>query len=149
MKSVVLEHLHQCSVCDPAKIISHIQVLVTSFFPTPPIKLKLWLEVGGRLVIATHLDQSNYLGNQKQGALNKLCNFYRVQALDFTLQPHPKFPVGVGGSHTEHWWRCSYYVNFTNTRKTHSWIYISNPSPQRLYCNLLPQIKQIEHRSVA
>jgi hypothetical protein len=55
----------------PCKNISHIQVLVTNFFPTPPIKLKLWLEVSGRLVIATHLDQSNYLPNQKQGALNK------------------------------------------------------------------------------
>jgi hypothetical protein len=55
----------------PRKNISHIQVLVTNFFPTQSIKLKLGLEVGGRLLIATHLDQSNYLANQKQGALNK------------------------------------------------------------------------------
>jgi hypothetical protein len=52
----------------PCKNISHIQVLVTNSFPTP---LTMWLEVGGRLVIATHLDQSNYLANHKQGALNK------------------------------------------------------------------------------
>jgi hypothetical protein len=47
------------------KSISHIQVLVIYFFPTPPIKLKLGLQ------IATHMYQSNYLANQKQGALNK------------------------------------------------------------------------------
>jgi hypothetical protein len=35
------------------KNISDIQVLVINFFPTPPIKLKLGLQVGGRLVIAT------------------------------------------------------------------------------------------------
>jgi hypothetical protein len=29
-----------------------------NFFPTPPIKLKLGLQIGGRLVIANHLDQS-------------------------------------------------------------------------------------------
>ncbi len=34
-------------------------VLVTNFFSTPPIQLKL--QVGGRLLIATHLDQSNVL----------------------------------------------------------------------------------------
>jgi len=50
----------------PCKNISHIQVLVTFFFPTPPIKLKLGLQTGGSLLIATHLDQSNYLANQKQ-----------------------------------------------------------------------------------
>jgi hypothetical protein len=49
----------------PCKNISYIQVLIIYFFPTPPIKLKL------RLLIATHLDQSNYLTNQKQGAVNK------------------------------------------------------------------------------
>jgi hypothetical protein len=41
----------------PCKNISHIQVLVTNFFPTPPIKLKLGLQVGGRLLIATQMDQ--------------------------------------------------------------------------------------------
>ncbi len=51
----------------PCKNISHIQVLVTNFFPTPLINLKLGPQVcGGRLLIATHLDQSNYLPNHKQ-----------------------------------------------------------------------------------
>jgi hypothetical protein len=40
--------------------------LVTFFFPTPPIKLKLGLQIGGRLLIATHLDKSNYVANQQQ-----------------------------------------------------------------------------------
>jgi hypothetical protein len=51
------------------------------FFPTPCIKLKLGLQIGGRLLIATHLDQSNYLTNQQQvlvlavpfTSLSKLC----------------------------------------------------------------------------
>jgi hypothetical protein len=55
------------------KNIFHIQVLVTNFFfPTPPIKLKLGLQIGGRLLIATQLDQSNHLVNQKKlRSLNK------------------------------------------------------------------------------
>jgi hypothetical protein len=70
--NTLLEHLHLHSVpVNPTKHISHIQVLVTDFFPTPPIKLKLGLQVGGRLVIATHWDQSNYLGNQKHGATHR------------------------------------------------------------------------------
>jgi hypothetical protein len=55
----------------PSKNISGIQVLVINFFSTPPIKLKLGLQVGGRLLLATDLDQSSYLANQKQGAVNK------------------------------------------------------------------------------
>jgi hypothetical protein len=33
---------------------------------TTPIKLKLGLQIGGRLLIATYLDQLNYLANQHQ-----------------------------------------------------------------------------------
>jgi hypothetical protein len=40
-------------------------------FPTPPTKLKLGLQIDGRLLIATHLDKSNYLTSQKQGSVNK------------------------------------------------------------------------------
>jgi hypothetical protein len=47
------------------KYFSHAS-LVLYFFPTPPIKLQLGLQIGGRLLIATHLDQSNYLANQQQ-----------------------------------------------------------------------------------
>jgi hypothetical protein len=53
------------------KSISHITVLDTNFFPIPPIKLKLGLQADERLLIATHLDQSNYLAKQKQGTVNK------------------------------------------------------------------------------
>jgi len=106
----------------PCKNISCIRVLVTNFFSTPPIKLKLWLQVGGRLVIAIHLDQSNYLPNQKHESVNKydLAVFIRlfqgsesckscqgpssfpVDSLDLTYEPHPRFPVqghilSVGG----------------------------------------------------
>jgi hypothetical protein len=55
----------------PCKHFSHIQVLVPNFFPTLPRKLNPGGQVGRRLQIATHLDQSNYLANQKQGAVNK------------------------------------------------------------------------------
>jgi hypothetical protein len=56
--------------------------LVIYIFPTLPIKLKLGLQIGGRLLIATHLDQPNYLGNQQQlldfavpfTSLSKPCN---------------------------------------------------------------------------
>jgi hypothetical protein len=32
---------------------------------------KLGLELGGKLLIGTHLDESNYLANEKHGAINK------------------------------------------------------------------------------
>jgi hypothetical protein len=47
------------------KEISH-PSLVIYYSPTPPIKLRLGLLMSGRLLIATHLDQSNYLANQLQ-----------------------------------------------------------------------------------
>jgi hypothetical protein len=48
-----------------------IQVLVT-YLPFSSIKLKPGLRLGRKLQIATHLDQSNYLANQKQGEMNKI-----------------------------------------------------------------------------
>jgi len=75
--------------------------------------------VGRRLLIATHLDQSNYLPNQKQGAVSKydltvfirlfevserckLFSRFSLHSLDWTHEPHPRFPVqgrilSVGG----------------------------------------------------
>jgi hypothetical protein len=53
------------------KYFSHPSVLLLTFFQPHPIKLKLGLQKGGRLLMATHLDQWNYLANQKQGAVNK------------------------------------------------------------------------------
>ncbi len=38
--------------------------LVIYFFRTPPMELKLGLQIGGRQLIAIHLDRSNYLANQ-------------------------------------------------------------------------------------
>ncbi len=55
----------------PCKNISHIQVLGIYLLPTLSIQLKLGLQIGRRLLVATHLDESNYLANQKQGAVNK------------------------------------------------------------------------------
>jgi hypothetical protein len=83
------------------------------------MKLKLGIQLGGRLLIAIHLDQSNYLANQKQGAVNKFgwtvfirlaqgsssalkaVQFFRVPAvflvnpLDLTPVPHPRFHYSV------------------------------------------------------
>jgi hypothetical protein len=100
------------------KNISHIQDFITNFFfPTPPIKLEL--HICERLLIATHLEQSNYLPNQKQeGAVfesaywtapwlwkgSKSCSFrapavFQRIPLDLTDQPHDSgFPLV--GSHT-------------------------------------------------
>jgi hypothetical protein len=41
--------------------------LAIYLFATPPIKLKWWLQIGGRLLIANHVDQSVWLPNEKQG----------------------------------------------------------------------------------
>jgi hypothetical protein len=40
--------------------------LVIYFFPTQPRKPNLGLQIGGRLLIAAHLDQSNNLADQQQ-----------------------------------------------------------------------------------
>jgi len=95
---------------------SHIQVLIIYFFPTPPIKLKLGLQIGGRLLLATRLDQPDYLANQKYEAVNNVIWLYllgssgappgpwklcilpgsqesSVHPLDMTAAPHPRFPV--------------------------------------------------------
>jgi len=94
----------------PCKHFSHIQVLVPNFFPTPPRKLNPGGQGGGRLQITTHLDQSNYLANQKQGAVNKYnlivfcrlfqgsesCLFFQsfpVDSLDLIDEPHPRLRV--------------------------------------------------------
>jgi hypothetical protein len=46
------------------KYFSHPNLVIYLFLATP-IKLKLRPEIGGRPLIETHLDQSNYLGNQQ------------------------------------------------------------------------------------
>jgi hypothetical protein len=39
--------------------------LVMYYFATPPIKLKLGQQIGGQLLIATHLDESLWWANEK------------------------------------------------------------------------------------
>jgi len=83
---------------------SHIQILITfELFPNPTHKVasQLGLQVGERILIATHLDQSNHPPNQKQGCVylaipgllqgykRKMCIFF----IGSTDEPHPRFPV--------------------------------------------------------
>jgi len=61
-----LENLQLCSVRDPAKIISYIQVQLFVFFPTSPIQLKLGTASRWETTNSSPLDQSNYQANQQQ-----------------------------------------------------------------------------------
>ncbi len=89
--------------------------LVIYFFPTSPIKLKLGLQIRGRLLIPTHVDQSNYLTNQQQvlgfavprTSLSKLCQNARpkLTCFDFSssksnLQVHILSTGGVALSNS-------------------------------------------------
>jgi hypothetical protein len=56
---LALEHLQQCSRCDPAKKNSH-PSLVIYFLATQLIKWKLGQQIGEGLLIANHLDHSLY-----------------------------------------------------------------------------------------
>jgi len=51
-----------------------------TFFSNTTHKTKVGTPIGRRLLIATHLDQSNYLGSDRQGAVNEndLTPFSRV-----------------------------------------------------------------------
>ncbi len=62
--------------------------LVIYFFPTPPIRLKLGLQISGRLLIATDLDQSNYLANQQQ-VLVFAVPFTSLSKLEKNARPKP------------------------------------------------------------
>jgi hypothetical protein len=61
-------NLQEWSVCDPAKKKFSHPSLVILLFSNPAHKTELGLQIGGRLLIANHLDQSLRLPNQKQGA---------------------------------------------------------------------------------
>jgi hypothetical protein len=41
------------------------------------------MQVGGRLLIANHLDESNYLASQKQGQVHFDCVYWTVPKLSF------------------------------------------------------------------
>jgi len=105
-----LEHLHWCSVCDLAKIF-----LTSMFsyllFTTSRVKVKRGLQIGGRLLVATHLEQSNYLANQQQVlglamASTTLCIQCKnagskpfCWAIQFSLQGHTLSTHGTDLSH--------------------------------------------------
>jgi hypothetical protein len=99
--------------------------LFISFTPTPPVKLILGLQIGGRLLIANHLDQSLWLANQKQGAavrsyqvlgfivpftsLSKLCQnagpkpaCFGLFFIQFNLSGHTQSTAGDALSHQFH-----------------------------------------------
>jgi hypothetical protein len=61
--------LKLCQVCDPPKMFltSKFSYLLFSN-PTHYIQLELGVQMGGRLLTATHLEQSNYLANQQQAS---------------------------------------------------------------------------------
>jgi hypothetical protein len=106
----------------PLKHISHIQVLDTNLFSNATHKTETASTIAGRLLRATHLDQSNYLTNKKQGLVNKYgvtvfntlfqgsksCAFLQgpsrrpADSLALTDEPHQRFSVqgrilSVGG----------------------------------------------------
>jgi hypothetical protein len=97
------------------------EFMVTSFFPTPPIRLKLRLPVGRRLLVASHLEQSETGINQQirfecvywtfkellQG-LCKLMLFSRVpEVFQWIHWTELSSKISSAGSHNERWWRCS------------------------------------------
>jgi hypothetical protein len=120
----ILEHLQQGSVYDHEKIFLTSKFYLLTF-SNPPISLKMGLQMGGRLLIATHLDQSNYLANQKQGVVNKYdftvfiklfqgssralkaAHFFRVTAVLVTPLGCTSSKISSARSHSECRWRCS------------------------------------------
>jgi hypothetical protein len=113
------------------KYLSH-PSLVIYFFPTSAIKLKLALQIGGRLLLANHLDQSLWLANEKQGVavisylphslptgVRLCCAFYQTQqtlrkcrAKTILLNQRGILwllfiQIYCARSPTEHCWECS------------------------------------------
>jgi hypothetical protein len=109
----------------PCKNISQIQVQLSTFF-NPTHKTKTGTEIGGRLLTATHLDQSNYLTNQHEmlclavpfTSLSRLCTnagpkpfcWAKLTCSDFSssefnLQGHILSTAGVA---LRHLGKCSY-----------------------------------------
>jgi hypothetical protein len=88
------------SICNCAQYVTlqkSFSHLTFSFFPTPPIQLKLGLQIGGRLLVATYQDQSNYLANQQQvlelavsftNYLSKLCKNVGPKPFNLLSQTH-------------------------------------------------------------
>ncbi len=53
---------------------SHPSSVFFVFFPTAAIKLKLGLQIGGRILMATDVDGSNYVVNEQPGV--RLCSAF-------------------------------------------------------------------------
>jgi hypothetical protein len=73
------------------KYFSHTSLVFSFSFSTPPIKLKLVLVINARLLITTHLDQSNYLANQQQ-MLGFVVPFTSLSILCKNAEPRPFNP---------------------------------------------------------
>jgi hypothetical protein len=118
-------HLQWYSVCDLQKYFSHPSSVIY-FLPTPPTKLKLGLQIGVRVLIVFHLDQSIYIPNWQQvlgfavpaTSLSKLCRnvgpkpfcwaklaCFNFSLSNFNLQGHILSTCGVAlsnaRSHTQ------------------------------------------------
>jgi len=116
-----LEHLHWCSVCDLAKIFLT-SIFSYLLFTTSRVKVKRGLQIGGRLLVAPHLEQSNYLANQQQVlglavAFTSLCIQCKnagskpfCWAIQFSLQGHTLSTSGTALSHA--WWDQATLVYF-------------------------------------
>jgi hypothetical protein len=68
------------SVCDPAKMFLTSKFSYLLFLPTPPIKLKLGLQICAKILISTHLeqpDQTKHLANHQQ-VLGFTASFTRI-----------------------------------------------------------------------
>jgi hypothetical protein len=100
------------------KYLSYLSLVIYSF-PTPPIKPELGLQIGGRLLMAIQLDQSNYLAYQQQQVLGIAVSFTSISILCKNagrLNPFCRAkPTGFwvffiefpcAGSHTDHRWSC-------------------------------------------
>jgi hypothetical protein len=62
-------------VCDPGQKTKILTSKFSFFFSTPPIKLKPGLQIGGRLLISSQLDESLWLTNQKlEAAVRSITN---------------------------------------------------------------------------
>ncbi len=113
---------------------SHPSFVIYFFFSNPPIKLKLWLQIRGRILIAKQSDQSLlWLAHQKHGAAVRshllhsslaavrLCcaflaasaNYAKMLGQNHFVKPNQHvltsflYPILIAGSPTEHCWRCS------------------------------------------
>ncbi len=109
--------------------------LVIYCFATPPIKLKLGLQIGGGLLITNHLDQSLWCANQKHWAVVRsyllhsflqmhsagepftspcnVRNYAELKLFSWVKSAYVGFSSSIFcvGSHTEHRWRCSKLLN--------------------------------------